>query len=137
MNQAGRIQQWSQRLNLRLLILVLALGLGLNLVGVGHLLVAFHWMLSPADLQLLVQLGSLLVMVLIAAAGIYSLVSEFAFWEGWLQGLPAPASLFEPAAAGRAPYRCYLVYLDGIHQLERDHPPRVSNFLALLEQHLP
>jgi hypothetical protein len=28
------------------------------------------------------------------------------------------------------------VYLDGIHQLERDHPPRVSAFLELLEQQL-
>jgi hypothetical protein len=137
MNQAGRIQQWSQRLNLRLLILVLAIGLGVNLVGLGHLLLALRWMLSPADLELLIQLSGLLLLVLIPAAGIYSLVSEFAFWEGWLQGLPAPASLFESAAASEASHRCYLVYLDGIHQLERDHPPRIANFLALLEQHLP
>ena len=137
MNQAGRIQQWSQRFNLRLLILVLAIGLGVNLVGIGHLLVAFRWMLSPADLQLLVQLGGLLLLVLIPAAGIYSLVSEFAFWEGWLQGLPTPASLFEPAVARATTHDCFLVYLDGIHQLERDHPPRVSDFLALLEQRLP
>ena len=137
MNQAGRFQQWSQRLNLRLLMLMLAIGLGVNLVGVGHLLVALRWMLSSADLQLLVQLSSLLLLLLIPAAGIYSLVSEFAFWEGWLQGLPVPSSLFESAVAGGAFERCYLVYLDGIHQLERDHPPRVSNFLALLEQSLP
>jgi hypothetical protein len=86
--------------------------------------------------MLLLQLIGLLLLVLIPAAGIYSLVSEFAFWEGWLQGLPAAATLFDrvPSAAGL--HRCYVVYLDGIHQLERDHPPRVSAFLELLEQQL-
>ena len=103
MNQAGRFQQWSQRLNLRLLMLMLAIGLGVNLVGVGHLLVALRWMLSSADLQLLVQLSGLLLLLLIPAAGIYSLVSEFAFWEGWLQGLPVPSSLFESAVVKRHP----------------------------------
>jgi len=142
MSPASRVLPWVQRFNLKLLFLVLAVGLGVNLIGVGHLLLALRNLLSPADLRVLLQVSGLLLLVLIPAAGIYSLVSEFAFWEGWLDGLPAPASLFpsagtEPSSAQRTGDRCYLVYLDGIHQLERDHPPRVSAFLEVLEQHLP
>ncbi len=136
MNAAARPHPWSQRFNLKLLLLVLAIGLGINLVGLGHLALFVRSALSPADLLLLLQLIGLLLVVLIAAAGIYSLVSEFAFWEGWLQGLPAPGTLFESSHPAASPHRCYLVYLDGIHQLERDHPPRVSAFLELLEQQL-
>ncbi|MBM5806827.1 MAG: alpha/beta hydrolase [Cyanobacteria bacterium M_surface_10_m2_179] len=136
MSDSGRLHPWSQRFNLKVLLLVLAIGLGINLVGVGHLALAVRSALSPADLQLLLQLIGLLLLVLIPAAGIYSLVSEFAFWEGWLQGLPAPASLFSQAPPATASHRCYVVYLDGIHQLECDHPPRVSAFLELLEQQL-
>ena len=142
MSAASRVLPWVQRFNLKLLILVLAVGLGVNLIGIGHLLLALRNLLSPDDLRILLQFSGLLFLVLIPAAGIYSLVSEFAFWEGWLDGLPAPASLFSAAAcadasASNAADRCYLVYLDGIHQLERDHPPRVSAFLEVLEQQLP
>lgn len=142
MSPASRVLPWVQRFNLKLLILVLAVGLGVNLIGVGHLLLALRSLLSPADLRVLLQVSGLLLLVLIPAAGIYSLVSEFAFWEGWLDGLPAPASLFpsagtELSSAQLTGDRCYLVYLDGIHQLERDHPPRVSAFLEVLEEHLP
>ena len=136
MKAAARLHPWSQRFNLKLLLLVLAIGLGINLVGLGHLALAVRSALSPADLMLLLQLIGLLLLVLIPAAGIYSLVSEFAFWEGWLQGLPAVATLFDRAPSAAGLHRCYVVYLDGIHQLERDHPPRVSAFLELLEQQL-
>ena len=136
MTQGGRVHPWNQRFNLKLLLLILATGLGINLVGLGHLAWVVRSALSPADLQLLLQLIGLLLLVLIPAAGIYSLVSEFAFWEGWLQGLPAASSLFPDAATAAGSHRCYVVYLDGIHQLERDHPPRVSTFLELLDQQL-
>ncbi|MEY3544562.1 MAG: hypothetical protein RLZZ106_1002 [Cyanobacteriota bacterium] len=136
MTPAARLHPWSQRFNLKLLLLILAIGLGINLVGLGHLALAVRSALSPEDFELLLQLIGLLLLVVIPAAGIYSLVSEFAFWEGWLQGLPAPATLFEQVPEGAQRHRCYLVYLDGIHQLERDHPPRVSAFLELLEQQL-
>ena len=140
MSPTSRVLPWVQRFNLKLLILVLAIELGVNLIGVGHLLLALRNLLSPADLRVLLQVSGLLLLVLIPAAGIYSLVSEFAFWEGWLDGLPAPAHLFpsagtEPSSAQLTGDRCYLVYLDGIQQLERDHPPRVSAFLEVLEQH--
>jgi hypothetical protein len=126
----------SQRFNLRLLLLVLAIGLGLNFVGVGHLLLGLRRVLSPDDLTLLLRFSGVLLLVLIPAAGIYSLVNEFAFWEGWLEGLPRAEQLFSGRDAGGSSHRCYVVYLDGIHQLERDHPPRVSQFLKVLEQRL-
>ena len=62
-------------------------------------------------------------------------MTQFAFWEGWLDGLPDPTALF-PDSPSISEHRCFVVYLDGIHQLERDHPPRVSAFLALLDQQL-
>jgi len=97
----------------------------------------------------LLLLGSLVVVLLVAIAGIYSLVSQFAFWEGWLNGLPRPAEFFAqanqelagssgPAAVGLpSPYGRYLVYLDGIHQVEQDHPPLITEFLDTLEAGLP
>jgi hypothetical protein len=134
---AARIQQLAQRFNLRLLAVVLAIGLSLSLVGVGHLLLALRAMLTAADLALLMRLVGVLLLVLIPTAGIYSLVTQFAFWEGWLQGLPQLHELFDSAQmapAGR--HHRFVVYLDGIHQLERDHPPRVSAFLEVLEASL-
>lgn len=130
---AVRVLQLSQRLNLRLLMLVMAVVLGLSLVGFGQLLLVLTAVLSAADLGLLLRLFGVLLLVLIPTAGIYSLVTQFAFWEGWLAGLPQPEQIF---AGPASPQRCYVIYLDGIHQLERDHPPRVSTFLALLEARL-
>lgn len=125
-----------QRFNLRVLALVLLVGLGINLIGFGHLLLALRAVLSVSDLWLLLQVIGLLLLILIPAAGIYSLVTEFTFWEGWLEGLPQPEELFAECESTQSGHRCYVVYLDGIHQLERDHPPRVTAFLQLLEQGL-
>jgi len=133
---AIRSEQGSQRFNLRLLMLVLAVGLGINLIGFGHLWLALRTVLSASDLQVLLQWIGVLLLILIPASGIYSLVTEFAFWEGWLEGLPKPEHLLSEVAGPSSQHSCYLVYLDGIHQLERDHPPRVSAFLELLEQRL-
>jgi hypothetical protein len=140
---AVRVQQLSQRLNLRLLLLVMVIGLGFSLAGFGQLLLVLRAVLSAADLGLLLRLFAVLLLVLIPTAGIYSLVTQFAFWEGWLAGLPQPEQILAgvSAASGatageRSSHRCYVVYLDGIHQLERDHPPRVSSFLQLLETSL-
>ena len=96
--------------------------------------------ISAADLRLLLFWCGASLLLLIPIAGIVSLASQFAFWEGWLAGLPDPDSLFPtPALADGAdadePQR-HLVYLDGIHQLERDHPPRVTAFLDELQQRL-
>mgnify|MGYP006279686779 CR=1 FL=1 len=125
-----------ERVDLRAVVLVVLVGVGINLIGFGHVLLALRSVLTPADLLFLLQLIGVLLLILIPAAGIYSLVTEFAFWEGWLQGLPQPDELFAAVQAAPARHRCYVVYLDGIHQLERDHPPRVSAFLELLEQQL-
>jgi len=63
-------------------------------------------------------------------------ISQFAFWNGWLGGLTPPAELFgDDPDESSSP--CFLIYLDGIHQSERDHPPRVAAFLEALEQRLP
>ncbi|WP_255003808.1 alpha/beta hydrolase [Cyanobium sp. HWJ4-Hawea] len=100
-------------------------------------------MLSLADLGLLIQLALAFVLLLIPTAGIYSLFTQFAFWEGWLQGLPQPVDLFAGGSSNdcldvpSVKPRRYVIYLDGIHQVEREHPPRISDFLQDLEQRLP
>ncbi|MFM7453466.1 MAG: alpha/beta hydrolase [Cyanobium sp.] len=98
-------------------------------------------------------LGALLVLALLLAwlvgllvplAGIYSVAGQYAFWNGWLGGLPDPASLFgqadQPLAASAKTSTAtdrFVVYLDGIHQSTEEHPPRVAALLAELGAQLP
>ena len=132
---AIQAQQHALRSRLGFVALVLAVGLGLSWFGVGHVLLALRSIFDWTDINLLLRWSGLLLLVLIPTAGIYSLVTQFAFWEGWLDGLPDPTALF-PDSPSISEHRCFVVYLDGIHQLERDHPPRVSAFLGLLDQQL-
>ena len=133
---AIQAQQHGLRSRLGFVVLVLAVGLGVSWFGVGHVLLALRSIFDWTDINLLLRWSGLLLLVLIPTAGIYSLVTQFAFWEGWLDGLPDPTALF-PDSPPISEHRCFVVYLDGIHQLERDHhPPRVSAFLGLLDQQL-
>jgi hypothetical protein len=145
----GKLQQRNQRKSGRWIAIVLLLTLLLIALILGHSSALLWAELSWSDFVLLLRLGSLLVVVLVAIAGIYSLVSQFAFWEGWLKGLPRPAEFFAqanqelsqslgpPAVGVPSPYGRYLVYLDGIHQVQRDHPPLITEFLDTLEAGLP
>jgi hypothetical protein len=96
------------------------------------------------DLQELALLLAWLVGLLVPITGIYSVAGQYAFWNGWLGGLPDPASLFSqidrpgnvpddpPPPADR-----FVVYLDGIHQSVEEHPPQVAALLAELAAGLP
>jgi len=128
----------SHRLGLRGLVVVLArrgdLGVG---SASAFLLPVLGSVFSGPDLRLLISVVAALLLLLIPTAGIYSLIGQYAFWEGWLTGLPRPADLFRsaPSPPSAAPTR-FLVYLDGIHQVERDHPPRVLRLLEEIERGL-
>lgn len=91
-------------------------------------------LLRPESLlELLVWAGFVLVVV-VALVGVYSVMADFVFWEGWMQGLADPSDLFPEKSGSQPPdHRHYLVYLDGIHQSEECHPPRVSEFLECLD----
>ncbi|MCS5690397.1 alpha/beta hydrolase [Cyanobium sp. FGCU-6] len=138
----GLQQRHLRRTALRLAVVV---AIGLGLAGIGALPLPLRQGLASGDLAVLLRLGGMLLLLLIPIAGIYSLISQYAFWEGWLDGLPAPDQLFAPAAdaGGEAvegaapPTRRYLIYLDGIHQSASDHPPRITEFLDLLQSRLP
>ena len=121
------------------------IALGLTLLVFGHLLGPLGQLLGDIEQAPLLRVIGVLLMVLIPTAGIYSLVGQFAFWEGWIGGLQEPAQLFasqekRARANGRAdphpPQPHYVVYLDGIHQHASEHPPRITTFLSLLEQAL-
>ena len=139
----GQQQRHLRRTALRLAVLA-AVGIGLGLAGIGALPFHLHRGLASADLAVLLRLGGVLLLLLIPIAGIYSLITQYAFWEGWLDGLPTPDQLFAPsptaggdALEGAAPtIRRYLIYLDGIHQRASDHPPRITEFLDLLQSRL-
>lgn len=145
----GRLQQGNHRKSGRWIAVILLLALLSVALILGHSSALLWAELSWADFLLLLRMGSLLVVLLVAIAGIYSLVSQFAFWEGWLKGLPRPteffvqannelAQSFDPSVEGVPyPFGRYLIYLDGIHQVERDHPPRITEFLDTLEAGLP
>ncbi|MFM9072911.1 MAG: alpha/beta hydrolase [Cyanobium sp.] len=120
---------------------VAVVGLGLGLLLVGHLIGPLDQLLSDAEQAPLLRVLVVLLLVLIPTAGIYSLVSQFAFWEGWIGSLPEPAELFSPQnsrihATATQPQPHYVVYLDGIHLHASDHPPRITAFLSLLQQSL-
>ena len=91
------------------------------------------------DLQELAILLAWLVGLLVPIAGIYSVAGQYAFWNGWLGELPDPASMFaeQATSAAKPSARCYVVYLDGIHQSTEQHPPRVAALLAELAAQLP
>ncbi|MEB3255176.1 MAG: alpha/beta hydrolase [Synechococcaceae cyanobacterium] len=127
----------------RRLGLVLLLGFGAATLVSQSLRGLLLALLAPAELRLLLPWLLAPALLLLPIAGILSLVSQYAFWEGWLEGLPEPASLFPeaPATAGAPPGalpspRTYVIYLDGIHQYSFDHPPRVAAFLSELEARL-
>jgi hypothetical protein len=92
-----------------------------------------------SDLQELAILLAWLVGLLVPIAGIYSVAGQYAFWNGWLGELPDPASMFaeQASSAAKPSARCYVVYLDGIHQSTEQHPPGVAALLAELEAQLP
>ena len=91
-------------------------------------------LLQPESLlELLTWFGCVLVVV-VALVGVYSVMVDFVFWEGWMHGLPDPSSLFVSNSGASVQHRHYVVYLDGIHQSEESHPPRVSDFLGCLEE---
>lgn len=133
---AIRQQQRSQQRVWRRLVVVLAIGLTLALLSLSHLLLHLERLLSPADLQLLLRIIGVMLLILIPTAGIYSLVSQFAFWEGWIEGLQEPSRLFQGNQERGPQSHHYLVYLDGIHLRQSEHPPRINAFLAELEHTL-
>ena len=91
-------------------------------------------LLQPESLlELLIWFGSVLVVV-VALLGVYSVMEDFVFWEGWMSGLPDPSSLFASGVEASGRHQHYVVYLDGIHQSEESHPPRVSDFLSCLQE---
>ena len=117
--------------------LISVVGLGLGLLALSHGLRPVGTWLSEAEQAPLLRVIGVLLLVLIPTAGIYSLVSQFAFWEGWIEGLQEPATLFDGTPPRESQTHAhYVVYLDGIHQKESDHPPRITDFLALLERAL-
>ena len=122
-----------------------AIALGLGLLVFSHLLGPLGQFLGDVEQAPLLRVIGMLLFVLIPTAGIYSLVGQFAFWEGWIGGLQEPAQLFasqekRARAHGSAdphqPQPHYVVYLDGIHQHASEHPPRITTFLSLLERAL-
>ena len=118
----------------RWLVVVLVCVAMLGLLGLTAVRRDAASLLQPESLlELLIWFVSVLV-VLVALAGVYSVMVDFVFWEGWMNGLPDPSRLFTADGEASGRHQHYVVYLDGIHQSEESHPPRVSDFLGCLEE---
>ena len=79
--------------------------------------------------------GELVKAVAVAFVTLHVMV-DFVFWEGWMQSFPDASGLFVGNEEKRSVHRHFLVYLDGIHQSEESHPPRVQEFLNCLESEI-
>ena len=126
-----------QRRNLRGLIVMVVVTFITAVILVLHRAWMQPFDQGVDDLLWLLRDLLLALLFIIPIAGIYSLVNQFAFWEGWLAGIPEPSEVLAgPSSKSQAGVRRFVIYLDGIHQLERDHPPRVSTFLEELQSRL-
>ena len=123
-HQRNRLR-FARRCFIAVLVSVVLLGL----VGLTAVRRDSADLLQPESLlELLIWSGFVLVVV-IALVGVYSVMADFVFWEGWMRGLPDPSRLFPEEISQASIHRHYLVYLDGIHQSEECHPPKVTGFL--------
>ena len=126
----------SIRLGARVLIGVLILVGILMLIGVGVVRRDATSLLQSGSLLELLGWSGAAIVVVLALVGVYSVMVDFVFWEGWMQSFPDASSLFVGNEAKRSEHRHFLVYLDGIHQSEENHPPRVQEFLNCLESEI-
>lgn len=122
------------RFSRRLVVIVLVIVAVLGLLSISALRHDASLIFRREVLDEVTGVTVAVVLIVVALAGMYSVMADFVFWEGWQQGLPDPSHLFETAEAIDAPHRHFVVYLDGIHQSEESHPPRVSDFLDVLQQ---
>ena len=133
--QSSAVQHQRRRLRhgRRWLVVALVCVAMLGLLGLTAVRRDASSLLAPESLlELLTWFGSVVVIVT-ALVGVYSVMVDFVFWEGWMHGLPDPSRLFAAEDGAQGGHRHYLVYLDGIHQSEESHPPRVSEFLGCLD----
>ena len=124
------------RLSRKFFVVVIGFGILCCLFCILAVGVDSHALLNIATLREWTLIGAVMLVIGIAMAGMYSVMVDFVFWEGWLKGLPDPKKLFSESKVQQSEHHTYVVYLDGIHQTEQDHPPRVSQFLALLEEQI-
>ncbi|MFL0768700.1 MAG: alpha/beta hydrolase [Prochlorococcus sp.] len=124
------------RLSRKFFLVVIGFGILCSLFCIVAIRRDAHAFLTAAVLREWILISTVLIVIGIAMAGMYSVMVDFVFWEGWLKGLPDPRKLFSETQHKPPEHHTYVVYLDGIHQTEQDHPPRVSQFLALLEKQI-
>ena len=124
------------RLGARLLIGVLILVGILMLVGVGVVRRDAGSLLQSGSFQELLGVSGGAIVVVLALVGVYSVMVDFVFWEGWMQSFPDASGLFVGNEEKYSSHQHFLVYLDGIHQTEENHPPRIQEFLGCLESEI-
>ena len=135
-NAVVHAHRHSIRLGARVLIAVLVLMGILMLIGVGGVRRDAASLLQSGSLLELLGVSGGVIVVVLALVGVYSVMVDFVFWEGWMQSFPDASGLFVGNEEKRSVHRHFLVYLDGIHQSEESHPPRVQEFLNCLESEI-
>lgn len=92
--------------------------------------------LTAEEVDVVLRTLLILIAVLIPTCGIFSVLNQYGFWTGWLGYLPSPDDVFAERKQNHT-FQSLVVYLDGIHQSEADHPPRIRLFLRTVQDRLP
>lgn len=135
-NAVLRSHRHSIRLGARVLIGALVVVGILLLIGLGVVRKDATSLFQSRALMELLSLSAGVLVIVLALIGVYSVMVDFVFWEGWMQSFPDASGLFADNEKKQSSHRHFLVYLDGIHQSEESHPPRVQEFLSCLEEEI-
>jgi hypothetical protein len=140
-SKAARIAGFSIKNKLKFILYAVGLALLITISISVHNIKILEKEIDPEEVALIFHLLGLMAIFVIPAAGIYSVVTHLTVWAGWCQGLPVAETIFASDSSDKSDLDDYptnfVVYLDGIHQRTKDHPPKITEFLNELESRLP
>lgn len=140
-SQAARISGFSIKNKLKFVLYSVGVILLITISLSIHNIRILQKEIDPEELAIILNLLGLMVLLIIPAAGIYSVVTHLTVWAGWCKGLPVAETIFVSDSSNSDDLHSYpsnfVVYLDGIHQRTKDHPPKITAFLNELESRLP
>ena len=69
--------------------------------------------------------------VVVALVGVYSVMVDFVFWEGWMEGLPDPNHLFPDDPEGECDHRHFVHPMAFTRARRATRPGSVTSFRPL------
>ena len=136
------VVQWLRR---RRFFFWIFLFVGFSSLLVLRLHLAYHDKFGASDIEALLKAFVAVVILFISSAGIYSLMDNASQWYRWDQRIIESQIVDDPVAPESQivghdddqPLDRLVIYFDGIHQVDQTQPPRISEFLQILNDRLP